>query len=101
MEMRVIWGIVCVHSVYSVPVTAGKVRIKDSCSRAKENYRAMGIKINWAFMFLLCPHEKLYDCDVCVSHMLVNSCVLLGLLLLNKHSINRFICHNDSGSLDP
>lgn len=52
-------------------------------------------------MFLICPHEKLSDCDVCVLHMLVNSWVLLGLLLLNEHSINNFICHNDSGSLDP
>lgn len=36
-----------------------------------------------------------------VYHMLVNSCVLLGLLLVNEHSINRFICHNDSRNLDP
>lgn len=70
-------------------------------SGIKGNYRAMRVKINWLFMFLICLHEKLYDCDVCIPHMFVNSCVLLGLLLVNEHSINRFICHSDSGSLDP
>lgn len=94
-------GTAYVHSICPVTVTVGKVLIKDCCSRVKENYRAVGVKINWPFMSLICLYEKLYDCDVCVPHILVNSCVLLGLLLLNKHSINRFICHNNSGSLDP
>lgn len=66
MDMWVVFGTVFVYSVYPVPVTIGKVWIKDCCSRVKENYRAMGVKINSPFMFLICPHEKLYDRDVCV-----------------------------------
>ena len=78
--MWVVWVQLYIHSVYPVTVTVGKVWIKDCCNRVKENYRAVGVKINWPFMFLICPYEKLYDCDVCVPHILVNPCVLVDLL---------------------
>lgn len=51
-------------------------------------------------MFLICSPKKLYDCNVCVPHVCKFLCSF-RLAFVNEHNINRFICYNNSGSLDP